>query len=503
MSLQFRTKLREASADDLTAFAEYINPEYVVAEPHIYLCDRLMDAERGDLMRVIISLPPGAAKSTYCSNVFPAWYLGKNPRNRFIQAGHTQSFVESQFGKKVRDIVASQEFMDVFPEVKMAIDSRSSGRWNLNNPVGGYIAKGVGQGIAGFRGNIGVVDDPFKSREDAESETIREKTYTWYHADFSTRMLPNSPIFVVATRWHSDDLCGRLERDSKEGKGIPYEVVNIPALCIDPETDVLKRQEGESLWPNYYSQAFYLDKKSSLSARDWNSLYQGEPMDTTGSVVNAEWFRRYKMDPRKDPEIKIKRIALSLDTANKADQRNDYSVLSVWAEDVLRNHYLIDVIRKKMEFNELCTTMLSTAERYNVSIILVEDKGSGTQLLQSLRGKSRAPMIPIQPGTDSKEFRFDSCTPMFESGRVFLPEHALWLPDYEKELLAFPVGKHDDQVDSTSQYLNWAASKRTAGGTKKVATTAGTPHSSRVAAVEKALEKMIQEREAKRLNLSS
>lgn len=496
MEKEFRERLRTASYDDLTAYAEFINPEEYPAPHHIYMCDRLMAAERGDLMRVAISFPPGAAKSTYCSRLFPSWYLGRNSRKKFIQAGHTQNFVESEFGKKTRDIIQLPEYREVFPEVMVSSDSRSAGRWNLNNPRGGYICKGVGQAIAGFRGNISVVDDPIGSREDAESPTVRDKVFNWFSADLTTRLLPYSPLFIVATRWHSDDLIGRIEDMTKEERGIPYEIINIPALC-EEENDPLGRAPGDHLWPEFYPISHYLALKSTLPARDWNSLYQGEPMDTTGGSVSDSWFKRYSGDPRKDNEVR--RIVVSVDTASKAKERNDFTAILVWAAMSNGTHYLLDVLRKKMEFTQMQEAIEKTAKRWEANVILVEDKGSGTQYIQTRQGKAPAPIIPIPVNNaDSKEFRFDAVTPMFEAGRVYLPDRAIWLPDYEKELLAFPMGKYDDQVDATSQYLDWARKRgRKKGGTKKVTTTSAGDQNSRVAAVERALEKMMEERRLK------
>lgn len=493
---EFREKLRQASYEDLTAYAEYMNPEEYPAKHHIYMCDHLMAAEAGEIMRIAISFPPGAAKSTYCSRLFPSWYLGRNDRKKFIQAGHTQNFVESEFGKKTRDIIQTPEYRDVFPEVMVAADSRSAGRWSLNNPRGGYICKGVGQAIAGFRGNISVVDDPVGSREDAESQTVRDKVFNWFSADLTTRLLPHSPLFVVATRWHSDDIIGRIEDMTKEGRGIPYEIINIPAIC-EEENDPLGRAPGEGLWPEFYPIEHYVNLKATLPAKDWNSLYQGEPMDAAGGAVEASWFQRYSGDPRKTETIR--RIALSVDTASKTKERNDYTAILVWMTTTTGRHYLLDVLRKKMEFTKMTTEIEKMAVRWNVSVILVEDKGSGTQYIQTRQGKAPAPIIPIPVNNqDSKEFRFDAVTPTFEAGLVYLPDRAIWLPDYEKELLAFPLGKYDDQVDATSQYLDWARTKgRKKGGTKSISTTAASAGDSRRQAVEKAFEKMMEERRQK------
>ena len=490
--------MRDAAYDDLTAFAEYVNPDEPPAFHHRFLCDKLMAAERGDLMRMLVSLPPGAAKSTYCSRLYPAWFLGRNPRKKFIQAGHTQNFVESQFGKKTRDILDSPEFQDVFTEVRLATDSRAAGLWSLNNPYGGYAAKGVGQSIAGYRAHMAVVDDPVGSRADAESELNRNSVFDWFSADFTTRLLPGAPMFVVATRWHTDDLCGRIEEMMKEGKGLPYEIVNIPAIC-EEENDPLGRQIGECLWPDFTPISFYLNLKATLPSRDWNSLYQGEPMDADSGMVKGSWFQRYTGNIRN--EVPNLRITVSVDTASKTAERNDYTAILVWLQDISGKHYLLDVVRKKLEFAEMCQEIDETSRRWGASSILVEDKGSGTQYIQTRQGKAPAPIIAIAVPQNSKDFRFDAVSPMFEAGQVFLPERAIWLADYEKELLAFPLGKHDDQVDATSQYLSWARGRKNIGGMSKITNTS--THSngdSRARLAEAAFQKMMEDRAAKRIS---
>ena len=488
--------LLSAAPNDLTAFCEYMNPEEAPAFHHIFICEKLMQIESRELMRLMVSLPPGSAKTTYCSNLFPAWYLGRHPHHKYIQAGHTQGFAENAFGKKVRGLVASEKFSDVFPGTTISQESKAAGFWALNNPYGTYLTRGCGQGISGFRAHCAAVDDPFASREDAESQTIRDKVYDWFQADFTTRLLPNSPLFIVATRWHSDDLCGRVEDMSKQGRGLPYEIINLPALAED--NDPLGRLEGESIWPDFFDVNFYLNLKATLPARDWNSLYCGQPMDIGGCIVKPEWFQRYSGDPRKDEDITFKRIVLSVDSAIKATQRSDYTAIAVFGETTTGRHYLLDMVRERVEFPEMCALIAKTAKRWDVSAILIEDKGSGTQYIQTMQGTAPAPIVPINVGVTSKEFRFDAVTPMFEAGLVFLPETGTWIADYEKELLGFPTGKYDDQVDATSQYLQWARSKRRKGGSVKMKGGSMSGSSKRRAMVERELEKLVKSREEKK-----
>lgn len=462
---------------------------YRLSKHERLIADNLQASADGELLRAMISMPPGHCKSTHCSHHFPAFYLGRNPKKRYLQAGHSQDFVDNEMGAKVRNIITSEDYHHVFPEIGIAQDMRAKGYWALNNGKGKYVAKGVGQGISGFRGQFAGVDDPYKNRAAAESATIRETVYQWFADDFSTRLLPGAPMFIVMTRWHSDDICGRItetERDQlkhilkREGFDSPealdhatltemvsklqnidqnetkfhYKIINLPAIAED-DNDVLGRQRGEALWPELFNLSELENFKGKMTAPSWNSLYQGTPIDIEGGLISKGWFKEYEALPKAED---VKRITLSVDTASKQNERNDYTVIGVWFHDRHNNHYLADIFREQPTFPELETQIAALATRWKATAILVEDKGNGTAYIQNHQGKSTAPapIISIEVGQNSKEFRFDKVTPMIEAGQVYLPRNASWLPDYLKELVAFPNGKNDDQVDMTSQYLDHA-----------------------------------------------
>jgi predicted phage terminase large subunit-like protein len=312
--------------------------------------------------------------------------------------------------------------------------------------------------------------------------------FKWYTDDFQSRLLPWAPLFIVSTRWHSDDVCGRIEEDELKKKreaeealikelsvaeGIEsfnWEIINLPALAEDD--DILGRQSGEALWPELYDESYLLKLKGTMESASFNSLYQGTPIDVEGEMISAEWFGRYdRLPDRKD----VRKVILSVDAANTAKERSDYSVILVWFQDMNRRHYLADVIRKKVELPQLKTLIENTYKQWNADGILVEAKGNGLAYIQLFNNggtdKAPGPIIPIEVQNQTKEFRFDKVSPMIQAGEVFLPGKAIWLPDYEKELIAFPHGKHDDQVDATSQYLDWAKN-RGRRGTRKLGGTA-------------------------------
>lgn len=452
-------QLRVQAPDDLTSYAEYMNPEEPPAPHHVYLCDRLTDMAEGVIPRMTISMPPGHAKSTYASRIFPSWWLGKNPKKRYIQAGHSQNFVENEFGKKTKAMVESERFSAVFPEVVLAADAKAAGYWSLAKHGGSYLTRGVGQGIAGFRAHMAGVDDPFATREDAESETIRNKVWDWFSADFTTRLLPDAPLFIVATRWHSDDLIGRVEDMNRKKKGLPWFIINLPAICTDID-DPMGREIDEPLWKDFYTIDTLMNLKATLPSRDWNSLYQGRPVDEEGGIIIGSWLQRYEKLPSRD---NWKRVTVSVDSANKNTDRADFTAIGVWIEMINNCHYLVHVDRDKLELPKLIKRVENIIKEWGAEALLIEDKGSGTQYIQLMSQKSSAPIVPMSPNNNSKEFRLDGVSPMFEAGRVFIPKAGLWVPDYESELLSFPMGKYDDQVDMTSQYLAWVRKKITRG----------------------------------------
>lgn len=477
---------------------------YVLSQHQRLIADHLQAAADGELLRCMISMPPGHCKSTHCSHHFPAWLLGRSPKKRYLQAGHSQDFVDNEMGAKVRNIITSDDFRHVFPEIRIAQDMRAKGYWALDNGKGKYVAKGVGQGISGFRGQFGGVDDPYKNRAAAESAVVRETVYQWFADDFSTRLLPGAPLFIVMTRWHSDDICGRIsdtEREQikailqREGLDTPesldhaimkqmldklayldpketkflYKIINLPAIAED-DNDILGRRRGEALWPELFNISELENFRSKMTAPSWNSLYQGTPIDIDGGAIQKGWFKEYEALPK--PED-TKRITLSVDTASKQNERNDFTVIGVWFTDRHNNHYLADVYRDQPDFVKLQEQIATMATRWKANAILVEDKGNGTSYIQLHRGKSSAPapIIPIEVGQNSKEFRFDRVTPMIEGGQVYLPKTASWLPDYLRELVAFPNGKNDDQVDMTSQFLEHARKGGKKGARKLGGTT--------------------------------
>lgn len=427
----------------------------VPARHHRLLIEQLHRVERGEINRLMIFWPPGHAKSKYSSEYFPSWWIGRNKKKTIIHASYGTDFAE-RFGRKIRNIVRSDEFERVFGTT-LSADSRAAGEWETIQG-GEYKAAGVGAGITGRRADIGLIDDPVKSRKEADSPTYRQNAWDWYLADFRTRLKPGGAIIIIQTRWHEDDLSGRIlpkDYDFRSGwvtarDGERWFVLNFPAICESLE-DGTGRQIGEALWPEYINLDMLLQLKRTQGSRNWDSLYQQRPRPTDGGIFRESWLRdRFNQIP-----VAADMVVHSWDTAQKPDQINDPSVCTVWNMGRgAPGYYLRDVYRKQVDYPTLKRQVLNFAERDKPAAILIEDKSSGQSLIQDLRNSTSLPIIAIEPLGD-KTFRANEVSAMVESGLMRLPERAPWLVDFEGEFFGFPLVTNDDQVDSVTQFLKW------------------------------------------------
>jgi len=375
---------------------------------------------------------------------FPAWYLGRNPKRSIITASYGQELADD-FGRRVRNLVSDPLHRSIFPASRLADDSTSMRRFNTT-AGGSYYAVGRGGPITGRGANALIIDDPLKDREEAYSDTIRRALHEWYCYVAYTRLQPGAAIVLVQTRWHEDDLAGRMLRE----RSSDCEVLSLSAIA---ETDESFRHEGEALWPQKFPLEMLKQIHVAIGDAAWASLYQQRPSAAEGTIFKRGWWRRFKDPPQ------CKRVIQSWDTAFKTGTENDYSVCTTWG--VTENgYYLLWVWRGRVEFPELKRRMSMLAEQWNPSAILIEDKASGQSLIQELKYASALPIIPVKVDTD-KRVRAEAVTPLIEAGKVYLPESAPWLNDYVDELAGFPTAVHDDAVDSTTQALNWLRHQQT------------------------------------------
>lgn len=458
----------------------FYNDTVTPAEHHDLLNEKLSQlADAGDeLNRLMVFMPPGSAKSTYGTVTFPTWYMANNPGYPIICASFSSTQAK-RFARRCRQICQSPKYAEMAGAI-LRPDNRAVDDWALTNGAS-FLAGGVLSGLAGNRARALVIDDPIKGREDADSPVIREKTWQAYNDDLRTRLIPGGIQLIIQTRWHEDDLSGRIlprEWDGESGWvtsqiGERWYVLCLEAQCTR-EDDPLGREIGEFLWTDWFPEEHWETEKRAGSRR-WASLYQQRPRPQEGSIIHRQWIQRYRTPPSE-----FLRIVQSWDTAYKPEQINDPSVCTTWGET--RNaYYLLHVFRQRLAYPELKRYAVNLYLRWDASCMLVEDKASGQSLIQELRQGiqvdedpgtgDRRPLeadeyhrlaqlftpvvVAIEPQGD-KLTRLVDVSSMIEAKQVFLPEHADWLVDFEMELFGFPIVTNDDQVDSTSQYLSYA-----------------------------------------------
>ncbi len=406
--------------------------------PHIRkICEDLERLERREIRRLIVSLPPRHGKSLHCSQGFTAFYLGRHPSGQVILASHTAERAQDN-SRAARRLMQDPRYP--FP-VGVSKSSRAVGRWHTT--AGGVvIAEGVGGGLYGFGADLLTIDDPLKDREEADSLTIRERTWSWFTEVAMTRLMSNGIVLLVMTRWHEDDLVGRILNSRGAAD---WEVLRLPALA--EEDDPLGRPEGDALWEDRFPiEELPSVEKDQISARGFAALYQQRPTPETGGLIKREWLEgRYTRLPE------LTRVIQTVDSAFKTGVRNDYSVIATWATDH-RYFYLVDIWRHRVEYPDLKIAILQQAAKHNPDGIYIEDEGSGQSLIQELKGERGLTIIGRRAKV-GKEVRVEIVSPQLKAGKVLLPDLAPFLDDWIEEHVAFPHGGHDDQVDTTALAL--------------------------------------------------
>jgi len=439
--------------------------ETAVAAHHLLLLNAIQRAASTRYGRFMVFMPPGSAKSTYASVVAPTYFMGRNPGTKIILASYGSDLARKH-GRRARQIVRSTAFSSLWGAT-ISKDSSAADEWALTNGSE-YLAAGLLAGLTGNRAHGALIDDPIKGREQADSPTIRDKTWAAYTDDLSTRLIPGGWVGLIQTRWHEDDLAGRLLPKGYAGQsglikctdGNLWEIINLPAEA-ERADDPLGRAPGQMLWPEWFDAQHWAPFR--LNSRTWAALFQQRPRPDEGGIFKAAWCaRRYREIP-----IEAKLTVHSWDTAQKPEQVNDPSVGTAWRLGRgVPGYYLADVHRDRIDYPTLRRRVISWAERDNPVAILIEDKSSGQSLIQELRSSTSLPIIPIEP-EGNKTFRAVEASGQVEAGLVHLPQSSPWLTDFEGEFFGFPLTTHDDQVDSVTQFLawvrNWSASVQSAG----------------------------------------
>lgn len=450
----------ELARRDFSYFIDYDSRFEDAEGRHLDILDAtLMKVSSGELKRVIVTMPPRHGKSERVSKKFPAWHLGNNPNDEIIMASYSAD-LSRDHNIIARDTL--REHQELFG-VELASDRQSSEAWGLEGFRGGCKAAGVGGPITGRGARIAIIDDPIKNAEDANSEVIREKVWNWYTSTLYTRLTPDGRIIVVMTRWHEDDLVGRLlkkERDEiKEGthKGERWTVINFPALA--EENDFLGRLPDEPLWPEFGFDAARLEQiKSDVGSYVFNALYQQRPSAAGGTIFKRQHFRYFREEivgnmpyfivgAKRYRKYDLWRFQ-TVDTANSEKTINDYFAVSTWYVTPEHDLLLYDVYRTHITGPDQKPLMREMHNRYRPRFQAIEDKTFGTNLIQECRREGLT-IRPVKVDKD-KVTRSLVIAARYEVGMVYHREDAPWLTDFEDELLSFPRGKNDDQVDTAS-----------------------------------------------------
>jgi|TARA_R110000868_G_scaffold324779_2_gene585598 predicted phage terminase large subunit-like protein len=431
---------REVKQKNFMDFVKHVWPGFIEGKHHKIYAEKLQAVADGKLKRLIICMPPRHTKSEFASYLFPSWLMGRDPTKKIIQATHTAELAVG-FGRKVKNLIDSEDFRDVFPDVKLASDAKASGRWSTNQK-GEYYAVGVGGALAGRGADLAIIDDPV-SEQDALSPTALDHIYDWYTSGPRQRLQPGGAIIIVMTRWSIRDLVSRVLQKQSEKGADKWDIVEFPAIL----------PSGASLWPEFWSLEELESVKASIPIAKWNSQYMQNPTAEEGAIIKREWWNVWE---KEDPP-KCSYIIQSYDTAFSAKDRADPSAVTTWGifkpEEGGEDHIiLLDAVSGRWEFPELKRRARELYDLYEPDMVLIEQKASGTPLTQELRAMG-IPVTPFTPSRGADKFmRMNSCAPLFESGMVWAPE-TNFADEVIEECAAFPNGEHDDLADSMTQAI--------------------------------------------------
>ena len=439
-------KKQEDCQDDYLQFVKESWPGFIEGKHHEMMARAFERVASGDLKRLIINMPPRHTKSEFASYHLPAWFLGKFPGKKVIQTAHTAELAVG-FGRKVRNLVGSPDYQDIFPGVKLQQDSKAAGRWNTSDG-GEYFAIGVGGAVTGKGADLLIIDDPHSEQEGQSADpNVFNKTYEWYTSGPRQRLQPGGAIIIVMTRWHKRDLTGQILKSSVQRSGAgEWEVIELPAIL----------PSGSPLWPGFWSLDELEKLRSELPVAKWSAQYQQDPTSEEGAIVKREWWRHWTEDSPPPCEF----IIQSWDTAFLKKQRSDYSACTTWGvfytpddtgQDSV-NVILLDAFKARMEFPELKKRAYEEWKQWKPDAFIVEGKAAGMPLIFELRAIG----IPVQEYTPSrgndKIARVNAVSDLFASGIVWCPERR-FSEEVMEEFAAFPSGEHDDLVDSSTQAL--------------------------------------------------
>jgi len=443
-----KLELRLAQLDRVDAcrggfltFVRAIWPEFITGSHHELVAQKLERVASGELKRLIVNMPPRHTKSEFASFLFPAWMIGKNPSMKIIQATHTTELAVG-FGRKIKNLLEREDYRAIFPEAKLSMDSKASGRWDTDRG-GMYYAVGVGSNLAGRGGDLIVIDDPH-SEQTAMSAHGFDDAWDWYTGGPRQRLQPGAAIVVVMTRWSDKDLTGQLLRAQGMDKDADqWEVVELPAIM----------PSGKACWPQYWSLKDLEAVKASIPVAKWNAQYQQNPTGDETAILKREWWKVWEKD--KVPNLEY--VIQSYDTAFSKKETADYSAITTWGvfypeEGGTPNLILLDSQKGRWDFPELKEVAYDLYKFWDPETVIIEAKATGLPLTHELRNMG-IPVVNFTPSRgNDKLSRVNSIAPLFESGMIWAPQKK-WAEELIEECASFPNGAYDDLVDSTTQAL--------------------------------------------------
>jgi predicted phage terminase large subunit-like protein len=439
-----KRKQKEKAQDKFLEFVNSMWENFIHGRHHEIMAEAFERVARGELKRLIINMPPRHTKSEFASYLLPAWFLGKFPTKKVIQTSHTAELA-TDFGRKVRNLVDSETYKSIFPNVALQSDSKAAGRWNTSHG-GTYFAIGVGGAVTGKGADLLIIDDPHSEQEAILAEVnpeIYDKVHEWYSSGPRQRLQPGGSIVVVMTRWSKRDLTAQVVKSSVQRGGEEWEVIELPAIL----------PSGNPLWPQFWSLEELTALKEELPVHKWMAQYMQAPTGAEGALIKREWWKEWEHD--KPPRCDY--IIQSWDTAFNKGTRNDFSAcitLGIFhpEDEPHPQIILLDAFKERMEFPELKAKALELYKEYEPDCCIIEAKAAGTPLLQELRSIG----IPLQDYTpvrgNDKITRVNAVADLFASGMVWAPQ-TRWAEEVIEEFASFPQGEHDDLVDSMTQAL--------------------------------------------------
>jgi predicted phage terminase large subunit-like protein len=440
-----KLKQRELSQEKFLKFVERVWPVFIGGRHHKRMAEAFERVANGTCKRLIINMPPRHTKSEFASYLLPAWFLGKFPHKKVIQTSHTAELAVG-FGRKVRNLVDSDVYNEIFPGLSLQSDSKAAGRWNTSKG-GDYFAIGVGGAVTGKGADILIIDDPHSEQEAAMAASnpdIYDKVYEWYTSGPRQRLQPGGAIVIVMTRWSQRDLTGQVLKAAAARGGEEWEVIEFPAIL----------PSGNPLWPEFWSKDELEALHEELPNSKWQAQYQQNPVGNESAIVKRDWWKWWTQD--RPPVCDY--ILQTWDTAFEKNNRADYSAGTTWGiwnndeDNGTPNIILLDTYKKRVEWVDLKKDVLKTYHDWDPDGILIEKKATGAPLIYELRSMG----IPVQEYTPSrgndKIARLNSVADIIASGKVWVPE-TRWAEELVDEIAAFPSGEHDDLVDATTLAL--------------------------------------------------